>query len=424
MAARGGPGCPPGEVRLGLPGEVGRSLDRVPPLRGAGNGPRWAVRGLPAAERRVARQLLALRRHGRGPGAAAVVGMAARASASGSPQALSAAVDRLANRVRFHAWLQFVAQEQWNAVARLCAGAGGCSSPATSRSSSARTAPTPGPIPVTCGATPGWASRRTTSPTPGRTGACPTSTSRRWRRTTGAGSASGRCHAAAVYDLRRVDHAVGYFRQYIRDEKTPRGRFLPPEEPLQQRLGTDASSGSSPTGAASSPRTWVSFRRSSARRSPSYRSPATGCSAGRRTTSVFRDPHAFPEVSLVTTGTHDTETLREWWEARDRRRAARRGRGLAGVRGSATAARRVHPRGPHPAAGHRRERRLAALRPALAGRARRDRADQPPRLGAGRQLGLPHHGSGGGAGRAAGDVREAAARLRTLTQAAHRLSDP
>jgi 4-alpha-glucanotransferase len=32
------------------------------------------------------------------------------------PQALTAAADRLANRVRFHAWLQFVAQEQWNAV--------------------------------------------------------------------------------------------------------------------------------------------------------------------------------------------------------------------------------------------------------------------------------------------------------------------
>ena len=36
--------------------------------------------------------------------------------ASRQPQALSAARDRLGNRVRFHAWLQFVAQEQWNAV--------------------------------------------------------------------------------------------------------------------------------------------------------------------------------------------------------------------------------------------------------------------------------------------------------------------
>jgi 4-alpha-glucanotransferase len=38
---------------------------------------------------------------------------------------------------------------------------------------------------------------------------------------------------------------------------------------------------------------------------------------------VYRNPHQFPEVSLVTTGTHDTETIREWWEAlEDAERAA------------------------------------------------------------------------------------------------------
>jgi 4-alpha-glucanotransferase len=29
---------------------------------------------------------------------------------------------------------------------------------------------------------------------------------------------------------------------------------------------------------------------------------------------VYRDPRHFPTLSLVTTSTHDTETLREWWE--------------------------------------------------------------------------------------------------------------
>ncbi|HET9157856.1 MAG TPA: 4-alpha-glucanotransferase, partial [Myxococcaceae bacterium] len=32
---------------------------------------------------------------------------------------------------------------------------------------------------------------------------------------------------------------------------------------------------------------------------------------------VYRNPHDFPEVSVVTTGTHDTETVSEWWEALD-----------------------------------------------------------------------------------------------------------
>jgi 4-alpha-glucanotransferase len=34
-----------------------------------------------------------------------------------------------------------------------------------------------------------------------------------------------------------------------------------------------------------------------------------------RDDAVYRDPHQYPKVSLATTGTHDTDTLREWWEA-------------------------------------------------------------------------------------------------------------
>jgi 4-alpha-glucanotransferase len=32
-----------------------------------------------------------------------------------------------------------------------------------------------------------------------------------------------------------------------------------------------------------------------------------------RADGVYRHPHHYPEVSLATTGTHDTETLRQWW---------------------------------------------------------------------------------------------------------------
>jgi len=34
----------------------------------------------------------------------------------------------------------------------------------------------------------------------------------------------------------------------------------------------------------------------------------------QRDPGVFRNPHDFPKLSLATTSTHDTETLREWWE--------------------------------------------------------------------------------------------------------------
>jgi 4-alpha-glucanotransferase len=41
-----------------------------------------------------------------------------------------------------------------------------------------------------------------------------------------------------------------------------------------------------------------------------------------RDDSVYRDPHKYPAVSLATTGTHDTDTAAEWWEAaRDDERA-------------------------------------------------------------------------------------------------------
>lgn len=32
-----------------------------------------------------------------------------------------------------------------------------------------------------------------------------------------------------------------------------------------------------------------------------------------REDGVYQHPHQYPEVSLVTTGTHDSETLRDWW---------------------------------------------------------------------------------------------------------------
>jgi 4-alpha-glucanotransferase len=34
-----------------------------------------------------------------------------------------------------------------------------------------------------------------------------------------------------------------------------------------------------------------------------------------RDEKVYRDPKKYPKVSLATTGTHDTETMKEWWEA-------------------------------------------------------------------------------------------------------------
>lgn len=126
--------------------------------------------------------------------------------------------------------------------------------------------------------------------------------------------------AATYYDLRRVDHAVGYFRQYVRDEKVPRGRFIPDHEPLQAALGEKnfrylSEAAPPPPGQPSAiiaedlgviPK----FVRSvlEALKLPGYKVMRWARDDGR-----YQHPHHYPVVSLVTTGTHDSETLREWW---------------------------------------------------------------------------------------------------------------
>ncbi len=120
---------------------------------------------------------------------------------------------------------------------------------------------------------------------------------------------------ADYYELRRIDHAVGYFRQWIRDEKTPAGRFIPPDESQQKAQGEQlfglisASAGIVAEDLGVIPN-WV--RETLTRLAiPGYRVLRWEQDGG-----VYRNPRQFPKLSLVTTSTHDTETLREWWESR------------------------------------------------------------------------------------------------------------
>lgn len=120
--------------------------------------------------------------------------------------------------------------------------------------------------------------------------------------------------AAAYYDLRRVDHAVGYFRQWIRDEKTPTGRFVPPDEPSHRALGEKVFGLLSEEDAgvvAEDLGVIPAFVRQILTRMgiPGYK-----VMRWERDDAVYRNPHQYSRISLVTTGTHDTDTLREWWE--------------------------------------------------------------------------------------------------------------
>jgi 4-alpha-glucanotransferase len=228
------------------------------------------------------------------------------------PEALAAARIRLAPRIRFHAWLQWVAHEQWARVRasartrgiQLCGDepfiVGQDSVDAWAHPRFLRRDARLGVPPDAFSATgQDWGLPWFDFPAMEQDGW-------RWLRSRAAQSAT-------YYDLRRVDHAVGYFRQWIRDQTTPTGRFVPPDETAQAALGLTVfrllaeGAGIVAEDLGVIP-PWV--RQTLERLGiPGYR-----VLRWEREATVFRDPAHYPSVSLATTGTHDTETLREWWE--------------------------------------------------------------------------------------------------------------
>jgi 4-alpha-glucanotransferase len=120
-------------------------------------------------------------------------------------------------------------------------------------------------------------------------------------------------HAAATYDVRRIDHAIGYFRQYVRDELTPKGRFVPVDEPSQRARGEKNFKLLS-EGAGIVAEDLGVIPRFAKDTLAALGLPGYQVMRWAREDGIYRDPRHYPEVSLVTTGTHDTETLRQWWE--------------------------------------------------------------------------------------------------------------
>jgi 4-alpha-glucanotransferase len=143
----------------------------------------------------------------------------------------------------------------------------------------------------------------------------------RWRRVAEGGYswlAARTRRSAELYDGYRVDHLVGFFRTYVRQQNGP-PVFSPADEPEQIAQGE---------------RLLALFRASGARviaedlgLIPDFvRDSLAG--AGIPGYKVlrwerewhtpghpFRDPLQYPPCSVATSGTHDTESLGEWWDA-------------------------------------------------------------------------------------------------------------
>jgi 4-alpha-glucanotransferase len=121
----------------------------------------------------------------------------------------------------------------------------------------------------------------------------------------------------ALYDGFRVDHLVGFYRTYFR-ERDGRAAFVPPDEPSQRAQGERVLNLLDSSGAqivAEDLGSVPDFVRESLAR---LHVPGYKVLRWERYWDVegqpFRDPSAFPPVSLATSSTHDTETLAGWWD--------------------------------------------------------------------------------------------------------------
>jgi len=233
------------------------------------------------------------------------------------PSALAAARQRYAREVLFQEWMQWVAEEQWHAARRAANGGGvhlggdlpfmvaGDSADVWARGEDFRTDARVGVPPDAF------------SPT-GQDWGFPVY---RWPEMKAAGYPWIRERArrmADLYDLYRVDHVVGLYRTYFWPNDGTEPRFVPAEEPEQIENG-EAVLRICTEGAqvvAEDLGVVPDFVRESLTELgiPGYRVQRWEKN-WKEGGNAFRDPAGWPALSLATTGTHDTESLADWFEA-------------------------------------------------------------------------------------------------------------
>lgn len=123
--------------------------------------------------------------------------------------------------------------------------------------------------------------------------------------------------AVELYDIFRLDHLVGFFRTYIFANGSEQGFFDVAEEQAQidrgysfLRMVLDSSRGALPVGEDLGVIPNYVRRMLVDLKIPGYKVLRWE----REDNGYYREPRNYPVVSLATTSTHDTETLRGWWE--------------------------------------------------------------------------------------------------------------
>ena len=123
-----------------------------------------------------------------------------------------------------------------------------------------------------------------------------------------------------LYDIFRLDHLVGFFRTYVFAPNAQQGAFDVEGEQNQMERGhiflrmvLDEAKGKLPVGEDLGVIPNYVRRMLVELKIPGYKVLRWE----REDNGWYREPRNYPVVSLATTSTHDTETLRGWWETMD-----------------------------------------------------------------------------------------------------------
>ncbi|HQR29897.1 MAG TPA: 4-alpha-glucanotransferase [Anaeromyxobacteraceae bacterium] len=229
------------------------------------------------------------------------------------PEALAEARAALTERILYRCWLQWILDEQWHEARRAVVAAG---------------ADLMGDLPfmVATDSADVWA-RPGDFRLDARAGVPPDAFSAtgqdwglpvyRWDEMARNGYAwiTARARRSAeLYGAYRVDHVVGFYRSYYRPDDGGPPAFVPVTEPEQIENGEKVMAAFSQGARVIAEDLGVvpDFVRASLARLgiPGYR-----VLRWEKDGAAFRDPAAWPAVSLATTGTHDTDALADWFDA-------------------------------------------------------------------------------------------------------------
>lgn len=124
-------------------------------------------------------------------------------------------------------------------------------------------------------------------------------------------------HASRLYDAFRIDHVVGFFRQWVKPHATKKGEFRPSTEPQQRELGAHILAGVKKSAGharviAEDLGLIPPFVRSTLTELdiPGYKVVPWEKDARQ----MVRSLDEYPKLAVATFGTHDTAPITSWWD--------------------------------------------------------------------------------------------------------------